>query len=312
MIKKLTIYFILLIGFNSCNTYKTFYKTTKSTIDSNTSKAKIYRFNFKTYNFNIAKDNLRQLKDLRMLNLSGTTKNVDTLNLLLNEIPNPKQLQVLILDSLDLTTLPIAIQRFTHLKQLSLNNNPQLNLDKVFTDLKDLPIAFLNLQHNHLTKLPASIQYIETLVDLNLSRNNLTDTKTFTYLAQLDRLRSLWLNDNNLTALPNTISQLHQLRNLYFEHNNVENLPKDFYKMKKVWVIHAGHNKFNSLPEQFSKMKALLLLHINNCNISEIPEAFNSKKISLFGLIIDNNNISEADKIKWQKTFRKFFILSME
>jgi Leucine-rich repeat (LRR) protein len=308
MSNKFIISLYIILCISSCSTYNTFYKPTEN---DTSSRKEIYRFNFQNYAFNTAKESLSQLQHLRVLNLSHTTKNVDTLNQLLNQIPNPEKLQVLIVDNLDLVSIPIAIKRFTNLKQLSLNKNPQLNLDKVFTSIQNLPIAFLDLQYNHLTELPSSVQFLETLEDLNLTGNNITDTKTFIHLSKLTKLRSLWLNYNDLEALPKTISQLNQLRNLYFEHNNIKELPEDFKQMDKVWVIHAGHNKFTSIPTQLSEMKALLLLHINNCNIKAIPEAFKSKKLSLFGLIIDNNNLPETDKIKWKKEFRQFFVLSM-
>ena len=312
MIKKLITYLFIIVAVSNCNTYKTFYKTTEDTASQTNTKTKIYRFNLTNSNFNTAKNHLSQLPDLRMLNLSGASKNTDTLNSLLNEIPNPEKLQVLLLNDLDLEHIPSAIKQFKNLKQLSLNKNPKLNLDETFTTIQNLPIVFLNLQYNGLNKLPASIQFIETLSDLNLTGNNVTDAQTFTYLSQLKKLRSLWLNYNNLNVFPKTASQLKQLRNLYFEHNNIRELPEDFKQLKKVWVIHAGHNKFTSLPKQLSEMEALLLLHINNCEIKTIPEDFSSKKISLFGLIMDNNLLSEQDKLKWKKEFKGFFIISME
>lgn len=311
MNNKLFLYTYIILCVTSCSTYNTFYKPTENDIDTNSSKKEIYRFKVKNYNYDTTKADLSQLQSLRMLNLSNTTSNLGTLNALLNEIPNPEKLQVLILDSLNLEYIPKAIKRFKHLKQLSLNKNPKLNLDNVFTDIQNLPIEFLNLQYNHLTKLPASIQLVETLEDLNLTGNNLTDTKTYTHLSKLTKLRSLWLNNNNLDVLPKTISQLKQLCNLYFEHNNLTDLPDGFKKMKRVWVIHAGHNKFTSLPLQLSHMKVLTLLHINNCEINVIPDEFKSKN-SLLGLIMDNNNLSEIDKTKWKKQLRRFFILSMD
>lgn len=310
MTNKSILYILLFICLGRCSTYKTFYKPTETTIENRTT-ASIYRFKIESSNPDEIIASISQLPHLRMLDLSRAIQHEDDLTFILNAIPNPEQLKVLILNDLDLNSLPKAIKRFTNLEQLSLNKNPDLDLDQVFTLIQNLPIAFLNLQYNNLTHLPASIQFIEQLEDLNLSGNRINDTKTFTYIAQLKHLRSLWLTHNNLDILPQTISQLHQLRNLYFEHNNISTLPEDFYQLKKVWVIHAGHNNFKHLPEAFSKMKSLLLLHINNCEIETISETFNSRKISLFGLIIDNNKLTETDKLLWEKRFKRFFILSM-
>lgn len=81
--------------------------------------------------------------------------------------------------------------------------------------------------------------------------------------------------------------------------------------MKKVWVLHAGHNFFYELPEEFAMMPSLILLHANNCNIKKIPAIYATKKSSVLGLVLENNQLSEADKLQWSKNMKHYFLLSL-
>ncbi len=302
----------ILIGFTilllfSCNTYKTYYNDTITQISNEENSKDILRLDLSESQDVIY--NIDGLKNLRMLNVS--TRGDINLDSLFLKLPNPKELRVLILDSMHLDNLPSTINRFTRLKQLSLNNNPDLKLEVVIHKIKDLSIEFLNFQHNEISEIPENIEGLTYLKDLNLSNNNLDGFNHFEYVSSIKHLSSLWLTDNKLSEFPTSLGSLQQLRNLYIEHNNLIDIPEDITGMKKVWVIHAGHNLFTELPANFGKMKSLILLHINNCQISSIPEVYSKKRsYSMLGLIIDNNKLSVNEKKFCRKSFGHFFVLS--
>lgn len=302
--------FIILIGLISslllsCDTYKTYYNETTTQIPE--SKKDVLRLDISESNDIVL--NVEKLKNLRMLDLS--TRDDIHLDSLFLKLPNPEELRVLIIDSLDLNKLPESIRRFKRLQQLSLNANPSLKLDNVIATIKDIPIEFLNFQHNEVSSIPASIKELTSLEDFNLSNNHLNGFDHFEFLSQIKHLNSLWLTNNELVVFPESLGRLEQLRNLYIEHNSLTNIPKAIIGMKKVWVIHAGHNLFSELPTNFGKMKGLILVHINNCQISTIPEIYNKKRdYSMLGLIIDNNKLSLTDKDLYGKKFSHFFVLS--
>lgn len=301
---------ILLLGLMiaGCTPYKTFYKETIVASDRIPSND-VYRL---VINGNQTVDltNLSSLDKLASLQLRALSpEKVDDL---LSQLPYPEKLKVLILDSLNLTTLPKNILLFTNLNHISLNHNPNLNLDSAFKYLEELPIEFLNLQHNQLTELPESIVLLQRLKDLNLSYNSVTSPETYERLAQLPRLNSLWLTHNQLAVLPKTIGELSQLRNLYIEHNQLTEIPSEISEMKRVWVVHTGHNLFTELPASFATMPSLFLLHSNNCAIAAIPEIYNTKESGVLGLILDNNKLSDTDKLLWKKKLDHFFLISLE
>lgn len=306
-IKQITYLFFGCLLFVNCNTYKTFYGETYSEV---VFQPKVYRLDLSHQNLQDPPKYLENLKELKMLNLSGNT-HLD-LEVFFNKISEPEKLRVLILDSLSLKSLPKNISRFKNLKQLSLGYNPFLDLESAFNVLSGSQIEFLNLMGNDLNSIPENIKNLSFLEELNLSFNHISKEQDYLYLSELPLLKSIWLDHNNLEALPYTISSLSHLRNLYIDNNKLSNLPRQLSLLKKVRIIHASHNKFPELPVVFTEMEGLYLLHVNNCEIQTIPDVYKTKAYTLMGLTIDNNPItkSETEKKQWEKIFRRFFILS--
>lgn len=252
----------------------------------------------------------REALNSNFLDLSGKT-GID-LDATFTNFPTPTKLEVLILDSLQLKLLPKSIIRFKNLKHISLAFNANLDLQQAFENIKELPIEFINLQKNQLTKLPENIKKLQSLTDINLSYNNLKDENTYLFLSKLPHLNEVWLAHNYLQEVPTNIGYLTQISRLYLGHNQLEKLPEEMSKMQQLKVLHLEHNHFKKFPELFLKTPALLLVHLNNNAISKIPKSFEGKKISIKGLILDNNPIPEHE-IAWaKKEFNSFFLLSFQ
>ena len=298
---------VLMLAFASCNTYSTFYGETNN---QDTFDSKSNRLDLSHQNLSTIPENFSTLKSLKMLDLSGNT-NLD-LNAVLSAIKYPQKLEVLILDSLNINSLPKNIYLFKNLKHLSLSYNPSLNLNETFTQLRDIPLEFLNLQGNGIEQLPENIIDIATLKDLNLSYNHLHDEDSYRYLGQLPKLYSLWLDHNDVTQLPKTIGELHQITFFYCLNNQLSTLPKEVSGMKSLKVFHLGFNQFTTLPEELINVPNLLMVHINNNKVTTIPRSFGSKKHSIFALLFDNNPIPENEQQWAEKTFSSYFLLSFK
>ena len=300
---------LLLLVTGSCDTYKTYYGTTIS-VPAQTDYNEVLRLEVSTSQKSLTSDEIQQLDKLRMLKLS--TRTSSELELFLDHLPNPQELRVLILDSIQLKQLPASIQRFTSLQHLSLSHNKQLDLEQVINVIKELPIVFLNVQNMGLTEIPKAIESLTQLEDFNVSGNRLEEFDDYDYLASLDNLKSLWLTQNNLKRLPPSLGSLKQVRNLYIEHNQLKSIPESMLGMERLWVLHAGHNLFTELPENFGKMPALFLLHLNNNKISSIPDSYLKKRNYGFrGLILENNELSPETRDFFTKKFDHFFILAL-
>jgi len=297
---------IWLIGIlvSGCETYKTFY----GEVGQDTTNAELRRIDLSYQQLQTIPD-FSQIKELRMLDLSGNTA-LD-IEATLQAIPNPEQLQVLRLDSLNLSKLP-NLRRFNNLKQLSLIHNPDLVWDTVFRSLSDLNLAFLNLKHNGISALPSSITQLNTIRDLNLSHNHLIDIESYRYLSELPALYNLWLDHNKLRELPKTIGLLDQVAYLYINNNQLTALPEEFTGLKGIWVLHMGHNNFTELPEVLTEMKRLFLIHANNNRIAVLPEAYFTEDFSIMALILDKNQLPEEERTRIKKHFCNFFLLSLD
>ncbi|MBW1298387.1 leucine-rich repeat domain-containing protein [Aquimarina litoralis] len=307
--KTISFYLCTLWLFASCNTYTTFYSRTYDKIPEKNVPT-IHRLDLRNQNLTELPKTIDQIKDLRMIDLSSNPQ-LD-LELALEKLSIHNSLEVLILDSLDIKTIPKSIKKFSNLKQISLVHNPNLRLDQVISQLSELPIEFLNLKDNQLTKLPENITSLKHLKDLNLSYNSITDSNTYIFLGRLPKLYSLWIDHNELKTIPKTIGKLAQIRFLYLDHNSLRELPDELIDMKKLWVVHVGYNKFTELPSVFARMKVLLMVHINNNDITEIPKIYETEKYALAGLLLDNNPLSNKEIERAKRIFKGFFLLSFE
>lgn len=308
MIKLKNRFFLLiLLAFSSCKTYNTFYGVT-DTLHTFNKKSK--RLDLSYQDLNTIPERFNTLNELKMLDLSGNT-DIDVKKVLAS-LPHPEKLEVLLLDSLNLSILPANISLLKTLKQLSLAYNPNLNLKTTFTQLYNVPLEFLNLKGNEIQKLPKNIQNIETLKDLNLSYNHLHDEESYSDLGKLPLLYSLWLDHNSLTQLPKTIKALDQISYFYIDNNELSSLPEEISEMKNLNVIHLGYNKFTEFPEQFIKVPSLKMVHINNNLITSFPRKYATEKYSLLALLLDHNPIPETEQIWAKKTFKIFFLLSFK
>lgn len=293
--------FLGVLMISSCSTYHTFYSNTYQDIKAD---KKVYRLDLSERKTTI---DLTKFKDLRVLNLSDTHQYND-LEKVLEGIPNPELLEVLVLNNNNLVNLPGVLTRFKNLKQLSLHYNPELDYPQVFKTLSLLSIEFLDLQFNQLTKLDSGVGELKSLEELNVSNNRLDTQSVFNSLSSLSKLRSLWLRNNKLSILSKQIHKLGHLVNLYAEHNNLKELPL-LSGLTSLRVLHLSFNKFETFPLALKTAPSLILLHIDHCNIRKIPLSFNKKQSSFKGLIINNNKLSETDKVYWKSVFKGFFLL---
>mgnify|MGYP001292454222 CR=1 FL=1 len=91
---------------------------------------------------------------------------------------------------------------------------------------------------------------------------------------QLDDLRSLYLEWNQIESLPESFTNLNKLVNLYISNNKLTNLPEDFGNLENLFILDLGYNEINSVPSSILNLDILTYLWIFNNNITELPSNF--------------------------------------
>uniref|UniRef100_A0A7E4VDJ7 LRRCT domain-containing protein n=1 Tax=Panagrellus redivivus TaxID=6233 RepID=A0A7E4VDJ7_PANRE len=137
-------------------------------------------------------------------------------------------------------------------------------------------LELLNLEGNALTELNTILFASTGLIEVNLSRNNITSFGAHTFL-QCAPLRILDLSHNQLTALPEKAFQLNdRLKVLNLNHNYLSQLKLEhFVGLTTLRTLNLAHNPIQSVdPFAFLPLaKALRALNFNSCNLTRIPLA---------------------------------------
>ena len=91
---------------------------------------------------------------------------------------------------------------------------------------------------------------------------------------QLDDLRSLYLEWNQIESLPESFTNLNKLVNLYISNNKLTYLPEDFGDLENLFILDLGYNEINSIPSSILNLDILTYFWIFNNNIIELPSNF--------------------------------------
>jgi hypothetical protein len=168
-------------------------------------------------NLTVLPEEIKQLTQLRVLNLGGNHLAPAEIAKICTRRP---QLQELTLFSNGLTALPEEIKQLTQLRVLRLGSNhlaPE-EIAKICTRCPQLQELYLS--YNNLTVLPEEIKQLTQLQVLDLSGNNLAPAEIAKICTWCPQLQELDLSSNVLTALPEEIKQLTQLQVLNLKWNN--------------------------------------------------------------------------------------------
>ncbi|XP_006872381.1 PREDICTED: leucine-rich repeat protein 1 isoform X1 [Chrysochloris asiatica] len=113
----------------------------------------------------------------------------------------------------------------------------------------------LDLSHNHIKKLPATIGDLIYLQELSLNDNHLESFSVALCQSTLQQsLRSLDLSKNKIKALPIQFCQLRGLTDLKLDDNELIRFPFKIGQLKNLHFLSASRNKLPFLPSEFKKL----------------------------------------------------------
>ncbi|NXJ90612.1 LLR1 protein, partial [Corythaixoides concolor] len=114
----------------------------------------------------------------------------------------------------------------------------------------------LDLSHNHIKQLPATIGDLTCLQELNLHDNHLESFSGALCNSTLQKsLQFLDLSQNKIKALPIQFCQLRELVNLKLDDNELIRLPFKVGQLHHLRFLSAARNKLPFLPSDFRKLR---------------------------------------------------------
>jgi internalin A len=87
----------------------------------------------------------------------------------------------------------------------------------------------------------------------------------------LTQLRELFLDQNSLTSLPDSIGQLKSIEWLTITDNQLTSLPEAIGQMTRLTNLFVSGNQLTSLPESLSQLKRLRRLDVSNNQLAALP-----------------------------------------
>ncbi|XP_061285772.1 leucine-rich repeat protein 1 isoform X1 [Bos javanicus] len=113
----------------------------------------------------------------------------------------------------------------------------------------------LDLSHNHIKKLPATIGDLIHLQELNLNDNHLESFSVALCQSTLQKsLQSLDISKNKIKALPVQFCQLRELTYLKLDDNELIRLPFKMGQLRNLRFLSAARNKLPFLPSEFKNL----------------------------------------------------------
>ncbi|XP_034848435.1 leucine-rich repeat protein 1 isoform X2 [Mirounga leonina] len=113
----------------------------------------------------------------------------------------------------------------------------------------------LDLSHNHIKKLPATVGDLIHLQELNLNDNHLESFSVALCQSTLQTsLRSLDLSKNKIKALPVQFCHLRELTDLKLDDNELIRFPFKMGQLTKLRFLSAARNKLPFLPSEFKNL----------------------------------------------------------
>jgi Leucine-rich repeat (LRR) protein len=133
---------------------------------------------------------------------------------------------------------------------LSLADENLQTLPKGFSELKSLKV--LNLGHNNFNEFPVEILNINSIIELNLSSNQL---KTLPDLSSLSNLEILKVGRNQISVLSPSIGKLTKLTLIELDHNLLTSVPSEIGNLSALKDFEFAYNKLTSLPKEVANLK---------------------------------------------------------
>ena len=91
-------------------------------------------------------------------------------------------------------------------------------------------------------------------------------------VGNLDDLRALYLEWNNLSSLPESFYQLTNLMSLYISNNQLEEIDEGIGNLNNLYFLDLGYNQIPSIPDSFCNLENLTYWWMFNNELDQLPD----------------------------------------
>ncbi|EHB10346.1 Leucine-rich repeat-containing protein 57 [Heterocephalus glaber] len=147
------------------------------------------------------------------------------------------------------------------------------------------------LKDRGLTEFPAELQKLTSnLRTIDLSNNKIENLPPVV-IGKFILLKSLSLNSNKLTVLPDELCNLKKLETLSLNNNHLRELPSTFGQLSALKTLSLSGNQLGALPRQLCGLRHLDVVDLSKNQIRSIPDLV--EELQVIELNLNQNQISQ-------------------
>jgi hypothetical protein len=185
------------------------------------------------------------------------------------ELGNLSRLTSLMVNFVEIRTIPLSIGKLLNLKTLHIKYTKIATLPETIGSLESL--EELDLTHNRLTEIPATIVGCKSLRYLTIRDGSTQELPN--ELFSIATLETIALNETSINHLPENLVSLKKLTTLSIRRTKLTVIPEWFTKLNSLQSLDISFNKINRLPVSIGQMGQLEILSFIGTLISELPES---------------------------------------
>jgi Leucine-rich repeat (LRR) protein len=158
-------------------------------------------------------------------------------------------------------------------------------------------VTVVDLSHQDITEIDGSSiarlteEQRQRVKVLYLDDNKLTSLPDT--IGLLDNLEVLWLSDSKLKSLPDAIAKLENLKYLDVRVNKLATFPKEILELVSLEELNLYGNQLTSVPDTIGKLENLEVLHLGGNQLTTLPATIGNLK-GLEELCLMGNSISQT------------------